>query len=400
MALACCGLFGCFAPQIEDGAIQCGEAGCPPGLVCAGDDVCRASDGASRDVVLAVAREDGPAQLRAFCGGQVQLAWEVDQVNSARTVAWGPARELTFGSIDDMLRDFRLDGDRLDDAFSLDWLRQTRSSGWIDYDRDGDLDLAVSDAEHSLKVLAQRGDGLEVLWKAEDMTEPWGLAWGDFDGDGDADLAVAAMSPAVYRNQGSTFERAWASPRQEDTRSIAWLDLDRDGDLDLVTGAVAGPLRAYRNDGAGQLTESWASVESADVPALAVGDFDGDGDDDLATAGRDQPSRVYRNDRGPLAVAWTAAPPQTTWSVSWFDVDRDGDLDLTLGNHDQASQLLRNDHGTLVPWLTIDVDRVRELSWATWEVEAGRPSACDRVRWGDLGDGGGGNGNGNGGGRR
>lgn len=379
-------LAGCFDPGIDDGAVRCGEAGCPPGLVCTAEEVCRTSGGEDTNLVLAVARADLPAQLHASCAGHVALAWQLDNVPGGQTVAWGRDEDgeqlLVIGSVDDDLRVFTVDHDEVRQLWSLDWMRQARSSGWADFDHDGDVDLAISDGEHSLKVLEQRRGGLEAEWRAQDMTEPWGLAWGDLDGDGDADLAAAADDAIVYRNHGDDFEPAWTSPRHEGRRSVVWGDLDGDGDLELITGSQAGPVRVYRNDG-GQLVEAWASAELGDVPALAVGDLDGDGDLDLAAAGRDGPTRVYRNDRGQLRLAWSTETSENTWSVDWFDVDDDGDLDLTLGNHDQASRVVRNDGGALRDWQTLDVDRVHQLAWARWPVEDGHPSACDAVRWRD-----------------
>ncbi len=385
-------MWGCFQPHVEDGAVACGEAGCPPGLACV-EGVCRTpveggpgggSPGEAGDVVLAIARHNATSEVRAYCDGGLEPAWEIAPGWSASTVAWGKSHgarpELVVGSSDDELRLFEIKGNALHQVAALDWLRQSRSTGWADYDGDGDLDLAISDGEHSLKVMRSRRDGLETLWHAEDMVEPWGLAWGDLDGDRLPDLAVASSTTvSVYRNIGEAFTRAWTRPGTEDTRSVAWADLDGDGDLDLVSGSLAGPVRAFTNQG-GVLIESWASPQHGDVPALAFGDYDGDGDPDLAVAGRDQPSRVYRNDRGALVPAWATEASLTTWSVAWFDVDNDGDLDLTLGNHDQPSRILRNDDGRLVDWLTLDVGQVRELSWTRWPLDAGEASVCDNGR--------------------
>ncbi len=378
-------LIACFEPSLEDGDVRCGEAGCPPGLTCAGDGVCRVTTGDTENTVLAVARAGASAQLWAACADGIQLAWDLDHVHDASSIAWGDSdgrdghRRLAIGSNDEELRVKTVDGDQLHEEFSSWQLRQARAVAWADYDRDGDLDLGISSGMQSVHVLEQRRDGLETEWQVNNMGQPYGLAWGDVDGDGADDLAVAAGNARVYRNQGNWFEDVWTSPAREDRRSVLWVDLDGDGDDDLITGALAGPIRVHTNQG-GVLTESWSSGDVLHAPALDAGDLDGDGDLDLAVAGRDQPSRVFRNDGGVLVLAWMTAAPETTASIDWFDVDGDGDLDLTLGNVDEPSRILRNDRGTLVDWLTLDITGVNQLAWHRWSLEGHTP-ACDVAAW-------------------
>jgi FG-GAP-like repeat len=410
--LWCGALVGCFHPSIQDGAVACGDAGCPPGMVCTAEQVCRPTGGDATDLVLATARGGVPAQLFAYCDGAIPLAWQLDNVIGARSVAWadGPAgsHQLAIGSLGDVFRLFTLSSDLLQLQLSFDGLTQGRGVGWADYDGDGKLDLAISDGDYSLKVFRNDvSDGLQQSWRADDMSDPWGLAWGDYDGDGVEDLAVASATTVnVYRydpsgggggggggggwgghgggsgsGTGPSFTRVWSSPITEETRAVAWADVDSDGDLDLFSGADGGPVREYRNDGNGAFTQAWASDDVGQTPGLSFGDYDGDGDLDLAVAGRDRPSHVFRNDHGALTLAWSTPASQTTWSVQWFDVDGDGDLDLTLGNYDEPSRVYRNDAGTLVDWLTIAADHVRALAWSRWPVQAAHPSACDVARW-------------------
>jgi hypothetical protein len=379
-------LVACFEPDLGDGSVRCGEAGCPDGLVCASDGVCHTTTGDTDNTVLAVARANAPLQLYASCADEIQLAWELDHVGNARTLAWGDGdgndshRRLAIGSDDDDLYVKEIDGDVINLVFSSWDLRGTRNVAWADYDRDGDLDLALASGMRSITVLEHRRGDLETDWQLNNMGEPYGVAWGDVDGDGDLDLAVASANARVFRNEGDWFDDVWQSPAREERRSVIWADLDRDGDVDLVTGALAGPVRVHTNTG-GVLSESWSSGDTGHEPALDAGDFDGDGDLDLAVAGRDIPSRVFRNDAGTLVPFWATPASETTASIAWFDVDNDGDLDLTLGNVDQPSRILRNDRGVLVDWITLDVSGVNQLAWARWSLDGDHIPACDVARW-------------------
>jgi hypothetical protein len=386
LAFAVTSQVACFEPNLDDGDVRCGEAGCPPGLTCGSDGVCHVSTGDTENTVLAVAREGASLQLWAACDDGIVLAWDLDHVSDASTVAWGESdgpeghRRLAIGSGGEELRVKTIDGHEIHEEFSSWQLRGARAVSWADYDRDDDLDLGVSNGMQSVVVLEHRRDGFETEWQANNMGEPYGVAWGDVDGDGDLDLAVASGNARVYRNEGEWFDDVWSSPAREERRSVAWADLDRDGDPDLVTGSLAGPVRVHTNTG-GVLTETWQSGESGHTPQLAAGDVDGDGDLDLAVAGRDQPSRVYRNDAGTLVPLWTTSASETTASIEWFDVDDDGDLDLTLGNVDQPSRILRNDGGTLVDWLVLDgITGVNQLTWQRWTLDGHTP-ACDVASW-------------------
>ncbi len=67
-------------------------------------------------------------------------------------------------------------------------------------------------------------------------------AWGDYDKDGDLDLAVAGADATtkyakIYRNDAGTFIDIGASLPAVSNCALAWGDCDNDGDLDL---AIAG----------------------------------------------------------------------------------------------------------------------------------------------------------------
>jgi enediyne biosynthesis protein E4 len=124
--------------------------------------------------------------------------------------------------------------------------------GWFDYDRDGRLDLfltqggvpdAPSDSPRPPDVCYRQiddGQFVEVgrLAGLDDPGYGQGVAIGDVDNDGFDDVFVANVGrSSLFVNQGDgTFRQArdWlVGKRNVWSSSAAWGDIDRDGDLDL-----------------------------------------------------------------------------------------------------------------------------------------------------------------------
>lgn len=180
----------------------------------------------------------------------------------------------------------------------------------LDADRDGDLDLFVYRASTEANQLFLN-DGQGGFHEASDRLpslrdRALDACVGDFDRDGDLDLAVvsrgggllrpfwrlldrrARPEPYLLRNDGSgrfSFvpdALPWrGSPDCGRPTGVASADLDRDGDLDLVLSGPRGAL-VLRNDGSGRFTREALPGEGA--PAVASGDYDGDRGADVLLA--------------------------------------------------------------------------------------------------------------------
>ncbi len=150
-----------------------------------------------------------------------------------------------------------------------------------DYNRDGRLDLAVTNFSHDHDTLYRNeGQGLftDVSYVAgigtpSYLTLGWGIAFLDLDQDAWEDLFVShghvypqvdlkelgtrfRQPNALFRNRGDgTFEpvedRAGPGLRLvKSSRALAPLDIDDDGDLDLLLTALNDSPDLLRNDGA------------------------------------------------------------------------------------------------------------------------------------------------------
>lgn len=230
------------------------------------------------------------------------------------------------------------------------------AADWGDFDNDGDLDLVISgfnvdvDPPVTFSEIYRNEAGTLVSINAglPDLVFP-ALAWGDYDRDGDLDLALSgdttgagATISRIYRNDAGAFVDIVAGLPGASNGSLDWGDYDSDGDLDLAwsSGALA---RVYRND-AGTFIDLAAGLAGGGArDGLRWGDYDGDGDLDLIV--RDSPfSQVYRNDLGTFVDSGALIPVALgSNAASWGDFDNDGDLDVA-----GPQSIHRNDAGAFV----------------------------------------------------
>jgi len=232
---------------------------------------------------------------------------------------------------------------------------------WADYDRDGDLDLALSGLDAGNQdVLRLYKNDRGTLREDTDQTEflpvrYTALAWGDYDNDGDADLAVSGMDAlgtpqtVLYRNNNGKFN-VDAENADELVKvaqgTLAWEDYDNDGDLDLaLTGIGAFGVRfsrIYRNQPLGTLRFD----EKTDLTPLSGGssawaDYDGDGNADLFLSGWDANWNarfiVYNNrPTGALREA-TGSFTRLLGPTAWGDYDNEGHIDAVVGGQTSLS---------------------------------------------------------------
>jgi len=211
------------------------------------------------------------------------------------------------------------------------------NSEWVDFDRDGDVDLFVNansrvECDHSLPPFVARN----TLWLN--------------NGDGTfSDYTIPAGILSALPSRNST-----------------WFDYDNDGDIDLYETAFGTPNILWRNElvetGMPKFTDATTDLSSAsDVSepvysfATCADDFDNDGWLDLMAfqrGGRDcadvpnwapvaQAHRLFLNDGGTsfndTADAWglNDHPIDLDFGVMGCqiaDVDADGRLDVFFGN--------------------------------------------------------------------
>ncbi len=259
---------------------------------------------------------------------------------------------------------------------------------WLDYDRDGDLDVClaggITGGGDTNRLYANDGTGrfTDVTERAglqePSGTKTIGIAVGDYDDDGWPDLFVSGYRTdnRLYRNRGDgTFENVAASAGVTASDALTsgyvsfFFDYDADGDLDILRTALAPwpyvleamargfdfaalpadkqqarlehAPKLFRNDGDGTFTDVSVAagfVHPIGIMGANIGDFDNDGYVDVyfgtgdPAIGRMEPDRFYRNQGdGTFRDATFVTGLGNVGKghgVTVIDYDHDGDLDI------------------------------------------------------------------------
>jgi hypothetical protein len=251
-----------------------------------------------------------------------------------------------------------------------------------DVDGDGDLDAIIATGAGSPNEL-QRNDGGTDPWESAsisitgDADDTLALALGDVNRDARIDLIAgnADGSIRLYLNDGDgdPWDTLAAGDPLESsagaTTSLAVADLNNDGALDLVVGKGGDCITAdecqnfaYIGNGATDGSNPFAGVQPTAIGtdgentlAVAVGDVDADGDLDIVAGNDGALDRLYLNDGNGafagagLPVGGAAATERETTSVALADLDRDGRLDLVVGTRGGETLAFLNDREAGAP---------------------------------------------------
>jgi hypothetical protein len=211
---------------------------------------------------------------------------------------------------------------------------------FVDYDRDGKLDLMVANyVDFDSATAFAPGERPSCMWKGVPvMCGPRGLPW---------------AKNILYHNLGNgTFEDVTTKAHIDQTNghysfSVSTLDYDDDGWPDIFVACDSTASILYHNNRDGTFTDVAVIAgaafnddgrEQAGMGS-AIGDYDGDGRPDIfKTNFSDDTSTLYRNngdgtfDDKTFPAGLGLNTQYLGWGVAFLDVDNDGWPDLLLVN--------------------------------------------------------------------
>jgi len=312
---------------------------------------------------------------------------------------------------------------------ALDSLDFPLVSKWVDFDGDGDHDLAISAVDKINIYLNSNGIISETPAFAYNLNKmAFAMDWADMDSDGDLDLLVGNIPDLnldtmtfgsqgghnnVFINDGDGLLPGpiWSNNASgRITSTVAWADVNGDGLLDAFFGNrdifegdgtnpnLNNPLlqnHIYLNDGNGSLMNNpwWTGSSTYSTIGVEFADIDNDGDNDMVVTndathlsnGTTWGGWVeyFENDGGFDATpTWrnsSSLDVGTRAAGVLSDYDGDGDLDLAIGKENGAVIILKFTDGTFE-----DV-----ISWTNCEItSSGLSGDCDvrngPISWGDM----------------
>ncbi len=257
---------------------------------------------------------------------------------------------------------------------------------WGDFDNDGYLDLYVAGGQVTSEYFAdvilfnKKGLAFTKGWQDPAPRSGRSALTADFDRDGDLDVYVSNYrlgANYLFCNNGRGAFTDMAGEYGADgggghSIGSAWGDMDNDGHLDLFAGNFSHPGQPpslFLRNGGPEGEYTFQVMSRLDGPdwresyaAPALGDIDNDGDLDLfltTVYGGDR-GRLYRNEgswRFVNATAGSGLNPNTGGQqASWADFDNDGDLDLITGASAGVPGRLYRNNGNNNTWLKVKVE--------------------------------------------
>ncbi|WP_339136818.1 MAG: VCBS repeat-containing protein [Candidatus Electrothrix sp. GW3-4] len=222
----------------------------------------------------------------------------------------------------------------------VDWLESSRSPLFIDFDNDGDQDLAVT-MPGALVLAENNGQGVFTINTVLALDDdPMSMAAADYDLDGDVDVYVTLYNPNSFLEKNKNDNRAANT-------TFVYHDADNGPENVLLRNDITSGKKWLFTD----VTEETGLNINNTRFSLAASweDYDNDGDQDLYVANDYGRDNLYRNEmihkvngknvyrKGDNRFLFTDISAESSvedsagsMAVTWGDYDRDGNMDAFI----------------------------------------------------------------------
>jgi hypothetical protein len=250
------------------------------------------------------------------------------------------------------------------------------SSGWVDINRDGYLDIMTVNFTQNDILHLGNGSPSYTFTKIDTaafLMDAGNFSiigqWADYNNDRLPDFFVGnagTQNDFVYRNNGNLTCAKITLNDARATLGASWGDFNNDGNLDLFTsGYLNQKCRLYVNSGAPNydlipIDTGIVSNDPANSVGSCWGDFDNDGDLDLFIANDGTNSGfLYMNNGAPdysftkVTTGTITANIANSFGCACGDYDNDGQLDIYTANRLNQKNFLFRNNGNSNHWITI-----------------------------------------------
>jgi hypothetical protein len=225
----------------------------------------------------------------------------------------------------------------------------------VDLDRDGDLDVVISnDSPDPKLVYLNDGKGRFRVGSTYGRPE-WptrNATVADLNGDGLPDIVAANRGPEgnfICLNRGAgQFDAECVAFSHEPATTITAADFNRDGAIDLaVPHRDGGQSRVYLAAPKGTFAPNHViqfGPPNANIRMTEVADLNGDGSLDIVAIDEREGTSIYFGQLGGFSPALKVADAKPTpYALLVGDVNGDTKPDIVIGNVEAPSTILFND---------------------------------------------------------
>ena len=222
----------------------------------------------------------------------------------------------------------------------------------IDFNQDSWPDLAGTHETNCTLFLNKAGDyGTHPDWKTNFTADANQIDFGDYDNDNDIDMLMAAGKPimgvVILDNTNGTISQIITKklgPREYCETAI-FTDYDGDGDVDIVAAYADGRILAFPNK-KGNFSNTHILYQDKKYPwtqQIYVTDLNSDGNMEIVCAKGFWPEpapSVILKLTGPFTteVTWKSDPLSDYHGFAFGDINGDGKVDLVAADWGKGGQ--------------------------------------------------------------